>query len=169
MEWAILTLTTCPRLQNIGHHMHHPCQDVQSHPACRMQLSVVCRFRLQTAPWALPWQPSLRLRLSKSGTASPLAARPMSVVPLFSGGTFDAGYNQRQAPIKFRTPWGVKKALLYAVITGASPRVLPGRQLHDLNICLSVLVSWLPGTTRLCCSSQQPGLVTICKFAWYIN
>ncbi|KAK9816886.1 hypothetical protein WJX72_006713 [[Myrmecia] bisecta] len=86
-----------------------------------------CRFRLQTAPWALPWQPSLRLRFSQTLTppasgsgsaAGPLAPRPTATLPLFSGGTFDAGYNQRQAPIRFKTPWGLKRAVLSAVITG---------------------------------------------------
>lgn len=31
-----------------------------------MTNKAVCRFQAQTAPWALPWKPSLSLRFSKS-------------------------------------------------------------------------------------------------------
>ena len=48
------------------------------------------------------------------------AARPQQMVPLFSGGTFDAGFNrdEARAPIRFATPNGTRRALLEAVITG---------------------------------------------------
>ena len=36
-----------------------------------------CRFRLQTAPWALPWRPSLTLRFSNASDAG-AAVRCMS-------------------------------------------------------------------------------------------
>lgn len=32
--------------------------------------SPACRFRVQTAPWALPWKPALTLRFSKPGAQS---------------------------------------------------------------------------------------------------
>jgi hypothetical protein len=34
-----------------------------------------CRFRLQTAPWALPWRPSLALRFSNASRAGAAARR----------------------------------------------------------------------------------------------
>ena len=50
------------------------------------------------------------------------AARPQQVLPLFRGGTFDAGFNadEARAPIRFRTPNGTRRALLEAVITGCA-------------------------------------------------
>ena len=51
------------------------------------------------------------------GAAGP---QPSKVIKLFSGGTFDAQYNARRPTLRFRTPNGTERALLEAVITGAS-------------------------------------------------
>ena len=51
------------------------------------------------------------------GAAGP---QPSQVIKLFSGGTFDAQYNARRPTLRFRTPNGTERALLEAVITGAS-------------------------------------------------
>jgi len=45
--------------------------------------------------------------------------KPHSIVPLFDGGAFDAGYNDKYKPVEFATPAGLQKAVLEAVITGA--------------------------------------------------
>jgi len=45
--------------------------------------------------------------------------KPHSIVPLFDGGAFDAGYNDKYKPVEFVTPAGLQKAVLEAVITGA--------------------------------------------------
>ncbi len=44
--------------------------------------------------------------------------KPHSIVPLFDGGDFDAGYNDKYEPVEFVTPAGLQKAVLEAVITG---------------------------------------------------
>ena len=44
---------------------------------------------------------------------------PTEVIPLFSGGTFDAAYNSLRPTLRVRTPKGTARALLEAVITGA--------------------------------------------------
>ncbi|KAL0025366.1 hypothetical protein WJX79_001061 [Trebouxia sp. C0005] len=44
--------------------------------------------------------------------------KPHSIVPLFDGGDFDAGYNDKYKPVEFVTPAGMQKAVLEAVITG---------------------------------------------------
>ena len=46
--------------------------------------------------------------------------KPHSIVPLFDGGDFDAGYNERYKPVEFVTPPEMQKAVLEAVITGTS-------------------------------------------------
>lgn len=51
------------------------------------------------------------------GAAGP---QPSKVIKLFSGGTFDAQYNARRPTLRFRTPNSTERALLEAVITGAS-------------------------------------------------
>ena len=48
--------------------------------------------------------------------------KPQSILPLFEGGEFDAGYNSKYKPVEFPTPHGTQKALLEAVVTGA-PRM----------------------------------------------
>ena len=54
-------------------------------------------------------------------TNSGMHAGTQKLLPLFSGGTFDAGFNadEVRAPIRFRTPYGTRRAMLEAVITGA--------------------------------------------------
>ena len=44
--------------------------------------------------------------------------RPHSILPLFNGGDFDAEYNNKYKPVEFKTPPGVQKAVLEAVVTG---------------------------------------------------
>ena len=46
--------------------------------------------------------------------------KPHSMVPLFDGGDFDAGYNNKYKPVQFVTPPEMQKAVLEAVITGTS-------------------------------------------------
>ena len=46
--------------------------------------------------------------------------KPHSIVPLFDGGDFDAGYNDKYKPVEFVTPAEMQKAVLEAVITGTS-------------------------------------------------
>lgn len=56
------------------------------------------------------------LQQSARGAAGPA---PAEVIPLFSGGTFDAAYNARRPTLHVRTPDGTARALLEAVIAGA--------------------------------------------------
>ena len=44
--------------------------------------------------------------------------KPHSILPLFDGGDFDAEYNKKYNPVEFKTPPGIEKALLEAVVTG---------------------------------------------------
>ncbi len=44
--------------------------------------------------------------------------KPHSIVALFDGGDFDAGYNDKYKAVEFVTPPGLQKAVLEAVITG---------------------------------------------------
>ena len=55
----------------------------------------------------------------------PAGARPQELVYLFSGGTFDAGFNNDpdRRRIRFSTPAGIRKAVLEAVITGELSRI----------------------------------------------
>ncbi|BDA49567.1 hypothetical protein COCOBI_14-1860 [Coccomyxa sp. Obi] len=82
-----------------------------------------CRFQAQTAPWALPWKPSLNLRFSKTQESlqgSAKGGNAFHLLPLFTGGTFDAHFNSEdeRRPIRFATPKGTQRAILEAVITG---------------------------------------------------
>ena len=56
----------------------------------------------------------------QGGTGGPLG-QPRSLLPLFSGGTFDAHFNRdsQGRSLRFRTPNGTRAAVLQAVITGA--------------------------------------------------
>ena len=47
-------------------------------------------------------------------------SKPHSIVPLFDGGSFDAGYNSKYKPVEFVTPVEMRKAVLEAVITGTA-------------------------------------------------
>ncbi|KAI3360763.1 hypothetical protein L3Q82_013002 [Scortum barcoo] len=78
-----------------------------------------CTLTMKTVPWAMPWFTSLNLRFSISnqtgnGGEKP---RPVRLMPLYDGGTFDKNYNKRFQPIKFSVPARTKKVELYAVIT----------------------------------------------------
>jgi len=57
---------------------------------------------------------SLDIRLSKKGKP----AAPDSATYLFSGGAFDATYNDKYTPVTVNVPADAKKVELYAVITG---------------------------------------------------
>lgn len=85
-----------------------------------------CTLTMKTPPWAMPWVVSLNLRfkIGNQTAASDnvtdgneVLLRPFSLMPLFSGGTFDKRYNERYKPIKFYVPPSTKKVELYAVIT----------------------------------------------------
>lgn len=73
---------------------------------------VICRLYWCTERGAGP------ASASAGGAAGPV---PTEVIPLFSGGTFDAAYNSRRPTLRVRTPEGTARALLEAVITGAFP------------------------------------------------
>jgi hypothetical protein len=53
--------------------------------------------------------------------------RPSSLLPLFSGGTFDAHFNRdsQGRSLRFLTPNGTRAALLQAVITGMLAECMP--------------------------------------------
>uniref|UniRef100_A0A667XXJ3 Si:dkey-256h2.1 n=1 Tax=Myripristis murdjan TaxID=586833 RepID=A0A667XXJ3_9TELE len=74
-----------------------------------------CTFTMKTVPWAMPWIVSLNVRFSDH-PANKL--RPFTVMPLYSGGTFDKNYNKRYRPVKFSVPASTKQVELFAVITG---------------------------------------------------
>ncbi|KAK9835916.1 hypothetical protein WJX74_010910 [Apatococcus lobatus] len=82
-----------------------------------------CHFHIQTAPWALPWKPSLNLRFSHASldyqSSVKAQGRPRTrTIKLFEGGTFVADYNSRRSPVEVTTPAGLVKAVIAAVITG---------------------------------------------------
>ncbi|XP_067865889.1 uncharacterized protein si:dkey-256h2.1 isoform X2 [Heterodontus francisci] len=80
-----------------------------------------CTFTLKTAPWAMPWKPSLNLRFnrrSQLSTGYNSSLNPFKLLQLFTGGTFNKNYNKKYQPIKFVVPSSTKKVELYAVITG---------------------------------------------------
>ena len=62
--------------------------------------------------------------------------KPYSIVPLFDGGDFDAGYNDKYQPVEFVVPAGLQKAVLEAVITGVL-----GTRLNQLWTDASFLIS----------------------------
>ena len=63
----------------------------------------------------LPFHLSSLYRLQKRIVSTGL--RPIANVPLFSGGVFNASYNDRE-PLSIATPPGLEKAVLSAVISG---------------------------------------------------
>ncbi|CAL5224693.1 g7419 [Coccomyxa viridis] len=85
-----------------------------------------CRFQAQTAPWALPWKPSLSLRFTKDDRTAAVDAGKQKgkverrLIPLFTGGTFDADFNgaEDRRPVSFATPEDTERAYIEAVITG---------------------------------------------------
>ena len=81
----------------------------------------VCTFRVQSTAWSGVWMPTLSLRFSRSGTRGAVALWPprTALLPLpFAGGTFDHGYNARQRTFHFRSPPGLRRAIVVALITG---------------------------------------------------
>ncbi|XP_013395594.1 uncharacterized protein LOC106162737 [Lingula anatina] len=75
-----------------------------------------CTLTMKTAPWALPWMPSLNLRLCRNKDVTPT---PSTVQPLWSpGATFDKNYNKHFQPFSFNVQNNVKKVGLVSVITG---------------------------------------------------
>lgn len=57
---------------------------------------------------------TLKLRLSNRGKGH----RPVALVPLFNGGSYDADYNSAHLPMNFDVPPTAKHVELYALITG---------------------------------------------------
>ena len=80
------------------------------------QAAATCQFKMNTAPWAMPWKPSLQLRcvgccggVTGVRLTSPTAPGsrftdpqpepgpvPTGYLPLFRGGTFNQSYNNRR-------------------------------------------------------------------------
>ncbi len=56
----------------------------------------------------------MSLRFQKRGSA----LRPVQLVELFGGGSFNQDYNKKYQPIKVAIPAGTKKVELYALVTG---------------------------------------------------
>lgn len=73
-----------------------------------------CNFQI-TCGTTEHWVPTLNLRFHDY---QPQSERPVAILPLFQGGTFDSSYNDKYSPIEFYVPEGTSKVLLYAVITG---------------------------------------------------
>ncbi|XP_047136930.1 uncharacterized protein LOC100204111 isoform X1 [Hydra vulgaris] len=76
-----------------------------------------CTFTMKTVPWAMPWKPSLTIRLAdkiKGPTES-----PFKITPLFRGGRFDSSYSKRgKRAMNFTISPLTTKVKIYAVITG---------------------------------------------------
>ena len=75
---------------------------------------------MKTVPWALPWYPSLNIRLSKRDNSDSPIRVPYKVIPLFKGGqtTFNQSYNANFPPVLFTIDDDVIEVVLEAVITG---------------------------------------------------
>lgn len=74
------------------------------------------RFRVETGPsWerATPYRAYIGLRLSSRARG----LRPAGLVPAFTGGTFDADYNDR-APLEFTVPAGARRVELVSILSG---------------------------------------------------
>ncbi|XP_076093199.1 uncharacterized protein LOC143064328 [Mytilus galloprovincialis] len=77
----------------------------------------ICTFTMKTAPWAMPWIPSLNIRFSQPRSLD--ASYPAHISPLyFPGATFDKNYNSHFKPINFTVPDLITKVELFSVITG---------------------------------------------------
>jgi len=75
-----------------------------------------CTFILKTVPWAMPWKPSLSIRLAGRIDGN---VAPSSIIPLFRGGKFDQNYNARgKRKLEFTIPPGTRKVEIFATITG---------------------------------------------------
>lgn len=90
-----------------------------------------CSFLMKTdAWWAQPWVATVILRFQKpkserlikfestNEVTSINNLRPLTVIPLFEGGTFDKSYNTKYIPLQFKPTSNVKSVKIYAVITG---------------------------------------------------
>ncbi|KAL3836195.1 hypothetical protein ACJMK2_021637 [Sinanodonta woodiana] len=78
-----------------------------------------CMFTMKTAPWAMPWIPSLWLRFSEPQLEGPGSAYPAEILSLYQpGATFDKNYNTHFTPIQFQVPDDATQVIIYAVITG---------------------------------------------------
>ncbi|XP_077988926.1 uncharacterized protein LOC144443344 [Glandiceps talaboti] len=81
-----------------------------------------CNFTMKTVPWAKPWKPALKLRLSghlgKQDIYSKGDKAPFQIIPLFRGGTFNKTYNTKYSPIAFTLSDDTTKVEIVAVITG---------------------------------------------------
>jgi hypothetical protein len=62
-----------------------------------------------------PWRVSATLEFINYDKSS---IRPMSIIPLYNGGTFSSSYNSAYQPVSFIPPAGTVKVETYAVITG---------------------------------------------------
>jgi len=73
-------------------------------------------FRWSFAPsWnTQPTATNLTLRFSNQGKGM----RPVELVPLWSGGAFNSGYNDTQDTVRFTAPADAAKVELFAIITG---------------------------------------------------
>ena len=80
----------------------------------RVAIDALARLRVLTSSSVAALVPCSKHR---HGAAGP---QPSKVIKLFGGSTFDAQYNARRPTLRFRTPNGTERALLEAVITGAS-------------------------------------------------
>jgi len=75
-----------------------------------------CTFVMKTVPWAMPWKPSLSIRLAGKSDGN---VAPNTILPLFRGGKFDQSYNIRgKRKLTFNIPSGTKKVQIFATITG---------------------------------------------------
>ncbi|XP_061174811.1 uncharacterized protein LOC133183952 [Saccostrea echinata] len=84
-------------------------------PVIQNNQSAICKFTMKTAPWAMPWIPSLNLRLYKRNDS----ISPSETFVLYQpGATFDIHYNSHFKPYSFTPPIDVKKVVIFAVITG---------------------------------------------------
>ncbi len=77
-----------------------------------------CTFTMYTDAWAMPWYDTLTLRFRNSSSAASNPLRPLMILPLYTGGTFDSNFNSHYAPISFSVPEWAQKVVLHAVITG---------------------------------------------------
>ncbi|KAK3609886.1 hypothetical protein CHS0354_015079 [Potamilus streckersoni] len=78
-----------------------------------------CMFTMKTAPWAMPWIPSLWLRFSQPQAEGPGRIFPAEILSLYQpGATFDKNYNTHFPPMEFQVPKDTTQIYIYAVITG---------------------------------------------------
>lgn len=72
---------------------------------------------MKTAPWAMPWVPSLDIHFQNKQTQGGIY--PSKAFVLYEpGATFNKSYNSNFKPYRFLVPDDVIKVEIYAVITG---------------------------------------------------